>query len=1278
MRVRSILVAVAAFTVVALRTPAYAAPSVFTMNPNPLDVGTVVVGQTGTAEGTLSDTNNEHINLVVTNNCTGGNIGTFTVTPDTDIDIKDPVTITASYTPSARGTRRCRVDIYKTGQSSRIGSFDVRGTGQDPPRINVTGATTLAAVRFNDAAPVHTSQQTYTVTNQGDLALVISAVTIGGTDMADFTLASSALPGPIPRNNTASWTVVFDPSAAGTRTATLTFTSNDPATPNRVLNLQGDGQTGVISVDDRAFGTVNVGSNSTLDITVANIGGAPKGRLGVTTAAITGGSWFTFSACGGGTTCTFNPALSIQNAAPVGVRCSPPITASPNDVQSATVTFTSDSDAAANAIATSQLSCTAGKGALETSSASVAFPSQLIQTAAPTQMLTVRNTGNAPTTFYLALTGAGAPSYAATVMGKTCGTGAGNTCPLAIGGMETVVVTFTPGTEADIVAGLDVVSPATPFPQLTLAGRGIDRHIAVAPAIAFPDTFRNPGDQATVMPVTVKNVGEYPLHVSGIEVLGQPGWSLAETTTTFDVPGLGSHDVMVRFSPETAGKAPDGTLIVTSDDRTNATMMVTLTGNGKDRRVQLAPTAIDLGDTGAGVPTRLSILHPDGLLTVENHDADHAFQIRAIEIEGDPVFQIEGLATDEQLPASGTKRFDIVFAPPGIGEFEATAVLYLDQDPTPQVSVPLHGRSLFVDARGGGGCNAGRSSGGAGLVLVLGAVALARRRRAALLAATALVPATAAVPATAHGEPTRNLQLSVFEPTPSTTEAPLQLVPATVGPSGQFAVSVLASYASNPLVLGTVQADDSVVGTQLMTRIGVAYAFARRFEAGLSMPFYVQSGDTLEPGQLGSPPASGTARGDLALHLKAAAVATPRFALGVALAGTVPTASSDQFAGSEKASGRGFVTVTLAPSPHLHVHLNAGAVLRARAAFANVEQKSAAAGGAGVSLRMTGSLTLAGEVFGTRTAGGYHAAPAPGETMGPTEALTTIEALASARLQLGRSLSLTVGGGRGVTSSVGSPDLRGVVALAFVPTARAAPPKLRVAVEPAVPVDPSQRDTDRDRVADPADRCPNDPEDRDRFEDDDGCPDLDNDKDGVADASDTCPEPEDRDGFEDDDGCPDLDNDKDGLADANDKCPGEAETINGMADNDGCPDTGAPLVMSTPERLELVESIAFRGATITDASTNVLSQLGATLRARTDILKIRITAHVQPSKSPRADKKLSERRAAAVKQWLLNFGIEPARLDVRGMGGTTPLVKPSSKGAAQVNDRVEFIIIDRG
>ena len=99
------------------------------------------------------------------------------------------------------------------------------------------------------------------------------------------------------------------------------------------------------------------------------------------------------------------------------------------------------------------------------------------------------------------------------------------------------------------------------------------------------------------------------------------------------------------------------------------------------------------------------------------------------------------------------------------------------------------------------------------------------------------------------------------------------------------------------------------------------------------------------------------------------------------------------------------------------------------------------------------------------------------------------------------------------------------------------------------------QDQDKDGVTDEFDLCRFEPEDRDGFEDADGCPEIDNDKDGLIDKDDKCPNlPEDKDDFEDADGCPDYDNDQDNKSDENDTCPNEAEDIDGFEDADGCPD----------------------------------------------------------------------------------------------------------------------------
>lgn len=112
-----------------------------------------------------------------------------------------------------------------------------------------------------------------------------------------------------------------------------------------------------------------------------------------------------------------------------------------------------------------------------------------------------------------------------------------------------------------------------------------------------------------------------------------------------------------------------------------------------------------------------------------------------------------------------------------------------------------------------------------------------------------------------------------------------------------------------------------------------------------------------------------------------------------------------------------------------------------------------------------------------------------------------------------------------------------------------------------------ETDPDGDGVAGAKDHCPSLTEDKDGFQDDDGCPDFDNDNDGIYDSQDPCPnQSEDVDGYMDD-GCPDPDNDKDGIPDQKDVCPINPEVYNGYKDDDGCPDE-VPTNMNKPSKIE--------------------------------------------------------------------------------------------------------------
>jgi outer membrane protein OmpA-like peptidoglycan-associated protein len=125
----------------------------------------------------------------------------------------------------------------------------------------------------------------------------------------------------------------------------------------------------------------------------------------------------------------------------------------------------------------------------------------------------------------------------------------------------------------------------------------------------------------------------------------------------------------------------------------------------------------------------------------------------------------------------------------------------------------------------------------------------------------------------------------------------------------------------------------------------------------------------------------------------------------------------------------------------------------------------------------------------------------------------------------------------------------------LAPSRRSEPVRIEVVAEPEPPRPDPNLDSDGDGIPDRLDKCPNEPELFNGFEDDDGCPEQDPDGDGIFGAADQCPnDPEDKDGFQDADGCPDPDNDGDGIPDTRDACPDQPETFNGIDDEDGCPD----------------------------------------------------------------------------------------------------------------------------
>jgi len=209
----------------------------------------------------------------------------------------------------------------------------------------------------------------------------------------------------------------------------------------------------------------------------------------------------------------------------------------------------------------------------------------------------------------------------------------------------------------------------------------------------------------------------------------------------------------------------------------------------------------------------------------------------------------------------------------------------------------------------------------------------------------------------------------------------------------------------------------------------------------------------------------------------------------------------------------------------------------------------------------------------------------------------------------------------------------------------------------------SDNDPDKDGIEGAADQCPDKAEDKDGFEDDNGCPDEDNDADGILDGADKCAtEPEDKDQFEDEDGCPDPDNDKDGVADATDKCVDQPETMNGFEDEDGCPD-------EIPAKLKqftgTIQGINFKTASsdLAAGSNKVLDKAVAVLAEFKDV-KLEISGHtddvqIKNNKKFADNDALSQARAESVKAYFVSKGIAEDRLIAKGYGSSKPVTDPT-------------------
>jgi len=218
-------------------------------------------------------------------------------------------------------------------------------------------------------------------------------------------------------------------------------------------------------------------------------------------------------------------------------------------------------------------------------------------------------------------------------------------------------------------------------------------------------------------------------------------------------------------------------------------------------------------------------------------------------------------------------------------------------------------------------------------------------------------------------------------------------------------------------------------------------------------------------------------------------------------------------------------------------------------------------------------------------------------------------------------------------------------------------------------------DSDKDGVTDDVDKCPQEAQGPFPDPEKPGCPDGDDDHDGVYNREDQCrhepagltPDPERK-------GCPAADRDHDTIPDATDACPDKPGAPNADPKKNGCP--GLVLIDNGQIKINKPVFFATNKDTILKKSAPLLNAVGFALTHNANIRKVLVEGHTDNKGKPDKNLDLSQRRADSVKAWLIQMGVEAERLDSKGFGDTRPLVPNTTSKGRGANRRVQFTITD--
>ena len=643
-------------------------------------------------------------------------LGTTTLTPGSSATFK------ATFKPVAAGERTATIHVISNDASQNPFNITLTGTGTAVPEIaiyqndesNLIDGTAVAGF----GSPVigtSSAAQSFTIRNTGTASLTGIVLASDGTHASDFTASSLATTSLAPGAST-SFTIVFKPSSAGTRTAAIHVSSNDEDENPFDIGLTGTGtavpEIAIYQNDESnlidgsavtAFGSLTLGAaTATQSFTIRNTGTASLTGLAITRDG-THASDFTASVLGATSlapgastsfTIVFKPAAAGTRAAAVHV--------SSNDADENPF----DISLTGIGIAVPEIAIEQSDGAnLANGSATITFANTALGSSSNAQTITIRNTGTANLT-NLAITTDGAHSsdYKVDSLAVTS---------LVPGAFATFQVQFKPTSAGTRTAAIHITSndadespyhialtgEAIPLPEIAVSRADKSELIDGSSTLNAGSVLLGPNSISETL--TIRNTGTANLTGLALTILGTnpADFTTGSLSTTTLAPGASTTFSLI-FKPTAAGLR-SAVIQIANNDADESPFDFKLSGTGTTAP-EIAIEQSDGTTLASGSSTvsfgsaNLGTTGTTQTLTIRNSGTAELTNL-ALTIDGSHSgdFLANGLSGSTLAPGA-TTTFQVTFKPSAAGARNAAIhVTSNDADENPY-NISLTGNGIPV------------------------------------------------------------------------------------------------------------------------------------------------------------------------------------------------------------------------------------------------------------------------------------------------------------------------------------------------------------------------------------------------------------------------------------------------------------------------------------------------------------------------------------------------------------------------------------------------------